>query len=158
MTSPSALRVQAALRERGIPSDVVELAASTRTAQEAAAALGCQVAQIVKSLVFRASPSDRAVLVLASGANRVDEAAVGRLLGETIGRADPAFVRDRTGFAIGGVAPTGHLESLPTFLDEDLFQFDDLWAAAGTPHAVFHITPAQLAELTGGTIAAIAPR
>ena len=158
MTSPSALRVQTALRERGIPSEVVELAASTRTAQEAANALGCQVAQIVKSLVFRATPSNRAVLVLASGANRVDEAAIGKLLGETIGRADPTFVRDHTGFAIGGVAPTGHLEPLPTFLDEDLFRYDDLWAAAGTPHAVFHITPAQLAELTGGTVANIALR
>ena len=158
MTGPSVVRVQTALRERGIPSDVVELAASTRTAQEAAAALGCQVAQIVKSLVFRASPSDRAVLVLASGANRVDEAALGKLLGESIGRADPAFVRDRTGFAIGGVAPTGHLEPLPTFLDEDLFRCDDLWAAAGTPHTVFHITPAQLAALTAGTVANIALR
>ena len=109
----------------------------------------------VKSLIFRAERSDRAVLVLASGSNRVDEAAVAALLGEPIARADPEFVRTRTGFAIGGVSPVGHLEPLPTFIDEDLLQYDTLWAAAGTPNAVFKLTPDDLVRLTGGRVARV---
>ncbi len=150
--SPSAQRVQNALAAQGVPLQVVELPHSTRTAVEAAHAIGTTVAQIVKSLIFRAPQSDRAVLVLASGVNRVDEKAVAALLGEPLGKADADFVRAKTGFVIGGVSPVGHTAPLPTFIDEDLLTFAELWAAAGTPNAVFRLTPAQLVSLTGGTV------
>jgi prolyl-tRNA editing enzyme YbaK/EbsC (Cys-tRNA(Pro) deacylase)/protein tyrosine phosphatase (PTP) superfamily phosphohydrolase (DUF442 family) len=153
--SASAPRVQYALAALGFTLAVVELPHSTRTSAEAATAVGTQVSQIVKSLIFRAERSDRGVLVLASGSNRVDEAAVAALLGEPIARADPEFVRARTGFAIGGVSPVGHLEPLPTFIDEDLLQYDSLWAAAGTPNAVFELTPNDLVRLTGGRVARV---
>ena len=152
-TAASALKVQAAL---GPAYQVLEFDASTRTAAEAAAAIGCTVAQIAKSLVFRAETSGRAALVVASGVNRVDEAKVGALLGEPIGRADADFVRAKTGFAIGGVPPVGHVEPSPTLIDDALFAFEEIWAAAGTPNAVFRLTPADLLRLTGGTKAAIA--
>lgn len=151
--SASARRVQEALRARNVAAAVVELPASTRTAKEAADAIGCTVAQIAKSLVFRARDSGRPVLVIACGTNRVDEAKVAALLGEPIGKADADFVRARTGFAIGGVPPVGHLEAPVTFVDEDLFALDRIWAAAGTPHAVFELTPADLPGLTGGVVA-----
>lgn len=153
--SPSAQRVQNALAAQGVALTVVELPQSTRTSAEAAAAVGVDVAQIVKSLIFRAPQSNRAVLVLASGANRVNEKAVAALLGEPLGKADADFVRAQTGFVIGGVSPVGHPAPLPTFIDEDLLTFDVLWAAAGTPNAVFRLTPAELVSLTGGTVAAI---
>jgi len=153
--APSAQRVQDALAAQGVPLTVVELPQSTRTAVEAAAAIGTTVAQIVKSLIFRAPHSDRAVLVLASGVNRVNEKAVAALLGEPLGKADADFVRARTGFVIGGVSPVGHSAPLPTYIDEDLLTFDELWAAAGTPNAVFRLTPAQLVSLTGGTVGKI---
>jgi len=152
-TAASALKVQVAL---GPSYQVLEFDASTRTAAEAAAAIGCTVAQIAKSLVFRAETSGRAVLVVASGANRVDEAKVGALLGERIGRADADFVRVKTGFAIGGVPPVGHSEQSPTLIDDALFAFAEIWAAAGTPNAVFRLTPADLLSLTGGIRASIA--
>jgi prolyl-tRNA editing enzyme YbaK/EbsC (Cys-tRNA(Pro) deacylase) len=113
------------------------------------------VAQIAKSLVFRAATSGRPVLVVASGANRVDEAAVGELIGEPIGKADAGFVREHTGFAIGGVAPIGHVVTPLTLVDEDLLTFDSIWAAAGTPNAVFRLTPAELLDLTGAQPAAV---
>jgi prolyl-tRNA editing enzyme YbaK/EbsC (Cys-tRNA(Pro) deacylase) len=134
--------------------EVVELPHSTRTAAEAAAAVGCEVAAIAKSLVFR-TDAGRSVLVITSGANRVDEARVGELLGEPIGRADPEFVRDATGFAIGGVPPVGHAVEPAVFIDEDLLALPEVWAAAGTPNAVFRLTPAQLVELTGGRVLAV---
>lgn len=132
-----------------------EFPAATRTSAEAAAAIGCTVGQIAKSLVFRACKSDRAVLVIASGANRVDEKAVAARLGEAIGRADADFVRARTGYAIGGVPPVGHPEPLPTYIDRDLLGYDEIWAAAGTPNAVFRVRPADLVALTGGEVADI---
>jgi prolyl-tRNA editing enzyme YbaK/EbsC (Cys-tRNA(Pro) deacylase) len=153
--SASAQRVQTALAALGFTLVVVELPQSTRTSVEAAAAVGTHVNQIVKSLIFRATETGRAVMVLASGGNRVDEAAVAALLGEPIARADPEFVRARTGFAIGGVSPVGHLEPLPTFIDEDLLTYVVLWAAAGTPNAVFKLTPDDLVRLTGGTVARV---
>ena len=153
--SPSAQRVQAALAERGFAFSVIELPASTRTAAEAAAAVGCEQAHIAKSLVFRGASSNQPVLVVASGANRVDEARVAELLGEPIAKADAAFVREATGFAIGGVPPVGHARPLATLVDEDLMQFPVIWAAAGTPHAVFRLTPAELAELCGGRVVRI---
>lgn len=145
--SPSAARVQSALESAGLSLRVRELPASTRTAAEAAAAVGCTVAQIIKSLVFRGERSGQAILILASGSNRVDEAKVAAAIGEPIQRATPEFVREQTGFAIGGVAPVGHTNPLRTLIDADLFTCEQLWAAAGTPHAVFPLTPAELRRL-----------
>ncbi len=145
--------MQAALADRGFDFMVREFPDSTRTSAEAAAAIGCEIGQIAKSLIFRAKQSDSPVLVIASGANRVDEKAVARLLGETIGRADADFVRHKTGFAIGGVPPVGHSEALTTYIDRDLLQFDRIWAAAGTPNSVFALVPGDLALLTGGKVA-----
>lgn len=149
----SARRVQAALDAQGLALKVREFPASTRTSEEAAAAIGCSVAQIAKSLVFRARDSGRPVLIVASGANRVDEKKVAAILGEKIERADPEFVRTKTGYAIGGIPPIGHLEPPITLLDQDLFQLEVIWAAAGTPNAVFQLTPADLKALTGGQVA-----
>jgi prolyl-tRNA editing enzyme YbaK/EbsC (Cys-tRNA(Pro) deacylase) len=154
--SPSAQRVQLALQEKDLSLQVVELPASSRTAVEAADAIGCQVGQIVKSLVFRTSKSNRSILVLASGANRVDENQIGTLLCEQIVKADADFVRERTGFAIGGVPPVGHLEAMLTFIDQDLLKYNEIWAAAGTPHAVFRLTPSDLTRITAGHVANIA--
>ncbi|MDH3791826.1 MAG: YbaK/EbsC family protein [Rhodospirillales bacterium] len=149
----SARRVQTALAALGFGFEVREFPDSTRTSAEAAAAIGCAVGQIAKSLVFRARQSGRPVLVIASGANRVDEKKVGRLIGEKIGRADADFVRDKTGFAIGGVPPVGHAEPPVTLIDRDLLDFEEIWAAAGTPNAVFRLAPGELAEMTGGRTA-----
>ena len=148
----SAKRVQEALAARGCAFEVREFPAGTRTSAEAAA-IGCAIGQIAKSLVFRARESGRPVLVIASGANRVDEVAVGTLLGEKIGRADADFVRAATGFAIGGVPPLGHREAPVTLIDRDLLAFQEIWAAAGTPNAVFRLKPEDLAAMTGGRIA-----
>ena len=153
--SPSAQKVQAALAARGFTLQVVELPQSTRTSAEAAAAVGCTVGQIAKSIVFRAARSRRPVLVLTSGVNRVSESAVAVLVGEPLAKADADFVRARTGFVIGGVPPVGHAESLITFIDEDLLQFAEIWAAAGTPNAVFRLTPEELVRLTEGKVAKV---
>jgi len=151
----SARRVQDALHEQGFDFEVREFPASTRTAADAAAALGCRIGQIAKSLVFRAAASARPVLVVASGANRVDEQAVAKLLGEALARADAAFVREATGFAIGGVPPLGHRTAPVSYIDRDLLAFAEIWAAAGTPNAVFRLTPRDLVAMTGGQIADI---
>lgn len=153
--APSAQRVQAALERFGLDLEVREFPAGTRTAADAAAAVGCEVAQIVKSLVFRARDSGRFVLVLASGADRVDERKVGDLLGEPVVKADAGFVRERTGFAIGGVPPVGHATEPVALIDEDLMRLPELWAAAGTPSAVFRLTPAELERITGGRVVAV---
>ena len=129
--------------------------AGTRTAADAAAAIGCDVAQIVKSLVFR-TRSGGALLVLASGGNRVDEAKVGALVAEPVSKADAAFVREVTGFAIGGVPPAGHAAPIDTLVDRDLLSLGELWAAAGTPRTVFPIAPDELVRVTGGRVADIA--
>ena len=154
--STSAQKVQAALAARGFSFEVQELNQSTRTAAEAAAAIGCDVAQIAKSILFRGESSGRAVLVIASGTNRVDEKAVAELLGEKPGKADANFVRQQTGFVIGGVPPVGHDNPITTFIDEDILAFDTIWAAAGTPFAVFRLDPKSLATLTGGQVARVA--
>jgi prolyl-tRNA editing enzyme YbaK/EbsC (Cys-tRNA(Pro) deacylase) len=153
--SPSAQKVQDALAGLGLTLQVVELPGSTRTAVEAAQAIGCQVGQIVKSLVFKGKHSERPVLVAASGPNRVDERKIEALISEPLGKADAEFVRQRTGFVIGGVPPVGHSERLETFIDQDLLQYDEIWAAAGTPHAVFRLTPADLVRITGGRVVAV---
>jgi prolyl-tRNA editing enzyme YbaK/EbsC (Cys-tRNA(Pro) deacylase) len=146
----SALRVQALLGDRFA---VLEFDEGTRTAADAAAAIGCKVAEIAKSLVFRARDSGRPVLVVASGVNRVDEKKVAALIGERIARADADFVREMTGFAIGGVPPVGHATAPVTLIDADLLFFATIWAAAGTPNAVFRLTPAELVDLTAGRLA-----
>ena len=151
----SAQKVQAALDAQGLSLQVVALPASTRTAAEAAAAVGCQVGQIAKSIVFRTGRSDRPVLVIASGSNRVNETKVAALLAEPLGKADADFVRRRTGFVIGGVPPLGHAEPLETFVDEDLLQYEEIWAAAGTPHAVFRLTPGDLVQMAGARVVKI---
>ncbi len=153
--SSSARKVQEALQTCGLSFLVVELPASTRTAREAAGAIGCQVCQIAKSLVFKGKHSGKPLLVIASGANRVDEAKVAELAGEPIEKADADFVRQHTGFSIGGVPPVGHSVSMQTWIDEGLLQHEAIWAAAGTPHAVFKLKPMDLPEMTGGEIAAI---
>ena len=152
-TATSALKVQAAL---GSDFEVLEFDASTRTAADAAEAIGCTVPQIGKSLLFRATESDRPVLVIASGSVRVDEAKVSTLLGEAIGRADAKFVREKTGFAIGGVPPIAHETQPVVFIDKSLLSFETIWAAAGTPNAVFRLSPDDLVRLSGGVIADIA--
>jgi prolyl-tRNA editing enzyme YbaK/EbsC (Cys-tRNA(Pro) deacylase) len=153
-TAPSALKVQAVL---GAEYQVLEFETSTRTSQEAAAAIGCTVAEIAKSLIFK-SAEGRAVLVIASGVNRVDEKKVQALLGQRIGRADAQFVRDRTGYAIGGVPPVGHASTPVVLIDSDLNRFAYVWAAAGTPNAVFRIAPTDLISLTRGLVADVAMR
>jgi prolyl-tRNA editing enzyme YbaK/EbsC (Cys-tRNA(Pro) deacylase) len=150
--SPSAHKVQLALEASGLALKVVELPASTRTVVEAAQAVGCEIGQIVKSLVFKTNRSERPVLILASGANRVDERKVEVHIGEELLKADANFVRHHTGFSIGGVPPVGHAEEIATFLDEDLLQYREIWAAAGTPNAVFQISPTELLRITGARV------
>lgn len=146
-------RVRAALIAAGLTPEIKEFDASTRTAADAAAAIGCTVGQIAKSLVFRGKESGRAVLVITSGANRVDEQKLSQVLGEKIGKADADFVRVETGFAIGGVAPVGHTGKAAVFIDADLMQYPDIWAAAGAPNAVFRLTPDELVQVSGGQLA-----
>jgi prolyl-tRNA editing enzyme YbaK/EbsC (Cys-tRNA(Pro) deacylase) len=152
-THPSAMRVQSVLGER---FRVVAFDASTKTSADAAAAIGCSIAQIAKSIIFRAETTGRAVLVIASGINRVDEKKIAALLGEKIGRADAEFVRASTGFAIGGVPPVGHIQPSVVFIDKDLQALATLWAAGGTPNAVFELSWDDLVTLTKGKIAEVA--
>lgn len=152
-TAPSALRVQDVL---GDGFEVLEFEESTRTAADAAAAIGCEVAQIAKSMIFRGADSDRPILVITSGSVRVDANKVSALLDEEVKRASPEFVRDNTGFAIGGVAPVAHRVEPVVLIDESLFDLDCLWAAAGTPNAVFRLLPDDLLRLTAGVVADIA--
>lgn len=150
--SHAARRVQQAILERGFDCEVIELPGSTRTALDAAAAVGCELAQIVKSLVFVTAHSRAPLLVLASGANRVDERRLAEVVGEPVGKADGDFVRAQTGFAIGGIPPLGHPRPIRTFIDADLLALAEVWAAAGTPHAVFRVKPADLQAMTGGEV------
>jgi prolyl-tRNA editing enzyme YbaK/EbsC (Cys-tRNA(Pro) deacylase) len=152
MLNLSAKKVQETLKSLGHDMQVVELPASTRTSAEAAQAVGCPVGQIAKSLVFRTAITSRPVLVVASGANRVDEGKIEALVGETVEKADADFVRERTGFAIGGVPPVGHRKKIEIYIDQDLLDYAEIWAAAGTPHAVFRLTPDELVRMTGGLV------
>ena len=151
----SAQRVQDALNEHGVACVVLELPQSTRTAQEAAEAIGCTVSQIVKSLIFQGKSSGKPILVVASGSNRVDEKRLKQLVGENIRKPNADFVREQTGFVIGGVPPLGHIQPLTTYIDEDLLQYDEIWAAAGTPNAVFKLDPGILKQITGGQLVAV---
>jgi len=153
--SSSAKKVQKFLEDLGLKGRVVELPDSTRTAIQAAEAIGCGVEQIVKSLVFKTSDSNMPILVVASGMNHVNEKMIAALCGESIEKADAEFVKEQTGFSIGGVPPAGHIEKITTFIDEDLLKFDQVWAAAGTPHAVFPLTSDELVNLTDGKIVPI---
>ncbi len=153
--SPSAQKVQDTLLALGFSNRVQELPHTTRTSAEAAQAIGCTVAQIAKSVVFKAKNSGKPVLVIASGTNRVSEKKLTAYLSEPVEKPDAEFVRQRTGFVIGGVAPVGHSEKLDIFIDEDLLQYERIWAAAGTPNAVFELTPADLVKMTGGKTVSI---
>jgi prolyl-tRNA editing enzyme YbaK/EbsC (Cys-tRNA(Pro) deacylase) len=150
--SSSAQKVQEALRQAGFSNQVIEHEATTRTAKEAAAAVGCTVGQIVKSLIFRGKQSGEPILVLASGPNRVDENLLGQAAGEQVEKPDANFVLAQTGFVIGGVPPLGHTRLLVTFIDQDLLGYDEIWAAAGTPNAVFRLTPAELQLMAPGKV------
>lgn len=151
---PLARRVQEALDRAGAGATVVEMTASTRTSEDAARALGTDVRHIAKSLVFRVG--DGLVLVIASGSDRVDLAKLSAACGAPARRADADAVKAATGFPIGGVPPLGHRTPLPTYLDRRLLALDHVWAAAGTPQAVFRTTPADLVRITGGTVADLA--
>ncbi|MGB8214894.1 MAG: YbaK/EbsC family protein [Anaerolineales bacterium] len=155
--SSSAQKIQDSLRRLGSNSVVIEFSGSTRTAQEAADQVGCQLGQIVKSMVFKGLQSNKGILVLTSGANRVDEKKISQSTGEGIGRADADFVRNTTGFAIGGVPPVGHSNSLETYMDEDLLQYPTVWAAAGTPNAVFEVAPSILVNITHAQVVCVKP-
>jgi len=150
--SSSAKKVQDVLNEQGFSFRVVELPASTRSAREAAEAVGCRVEQIAKSLIFKGKQTGDPYLVIASGINRVDEKKFSRRVGELIVKPDADYVRERTGFSIGGVPPVGHVEAIRTWIDEDLLAYDVIWAAAGTPNAVFELRAEDLQKLTNGVV------
>ncbi|WP_145411974.1 YbaK/EbsC family protein [Paenibacillus xylanexedens] len=151
----SAQQVQNKLIELGYANKVIELPDSTRTAQEAADTIGCEVSHIAKSIIFRLKNNDKPLLVIASGVNRINEKQIKTHLNENIGKADADFVREHTGFVIGGVPPLGHIESITTLIDEDLLQFKEIWAAAGHPRAVFRLTPEELVQMTKGQVISV---
>lgn len=148
-THPSAIRIQHLLKTAGLTGQVVEFEQPTRTSAEAAEAIGCAVAEIAKTVVFRGKTSGQAILVVASGDNRVCERKVALWAGEKLGRADADFVREQTGYVIGGVSPLGFSTPVRLVLDTDLQGFGRIWAAAGTPFSVFPLSPAELQKLTG---------
>lgn len=150
--SRSARRVQEALIAQGVELNIVELPVSTRTASDAAEAMGCEVGQIAKSLVLRGEDSNQTYLVITSGSNRLDLDHLAGALSEPVMMADADLVRERTGFSIGGVPPIGHMTPVFTHIDRDLLQFDFIWAAAGTPNAVFRLTPKQLLAIAGDSV------
>jgi Cys-tRNA(Pro) deacylase len=145
-------KVKDALQQQGFDCNVLELQTSTRTAAEAAQALGCKTEQIVKSLVLKTKHSRRGILVMVSGANRADLKKITDVLSEPVRMADADFVREKTGFAIGGVPPLAHLEKMDAYIDDDLMQQDVIWAAAGTPHSMFKLTPKELVQMTSGEV------
>lgn len=149
------VRVENSLRKSGFDNEIVALDATARSAKEAADSLGVEVSQIVKSVVFKGVRSGDPILVAASGDNRVDEAKIEAACGEAIERADAKFVKGKTGFSIGGVPPLAHVEKITTFVDKDLFRHDEVWAAAGHPHAVFALSPDELVKMTGGEVVAV---
>ena len=150
--NPTAQKVQDLLTSHGFSCEVIEFQESTRTAQEAADRAGCKLGQITKSLIFKGRTTGKPIMVLTSGANRVDEKLISGYAGEPIGRADADFVREVTGFAIGGVPPLGHAQKMVTYIDQDLLQFNTIWAAAGTPNAIFELTPDALQKITEGKV------
>lgn len=155
LLSPSAQKVQDALKSLGFPNQIIELQSTTRTSAEAAQAVGCRVEQIAKSIVFQGKQTHKPILVIASGPNRVNEKKIAEFVSEPLGEADADYVRNRTGFVIGGVPPIGHLEKLGIFIDKDLLQYEEIWAAAGNPNAVFRLTPSDLIKMTAGRVVTI---
>jgi prolyl-tRNA editing enzyme YbaK/EbsC (Cys-tRNA(Pro) deacylase) len=155
-THPAIVRVREALQAHGLIDRIRLLTEATHTSQAAADHLGCDVAQIAKSVIFRAKGSDRAVLVIASGRHRVDEKRVAEALGEPLGKADADFVKARTGFVIGGVAPVGHIEPPVCFIDRHLCEYSQVWAAAGLPNSLFHLTPDELQRIAPGPVIDVA--
>ncbi|MGQ9508749.1 MAG: YbaK/EbsC family protein [Thermodesulfobacteriota bacterium] len=153
--SSTAQKVQEILRSLGFQNEVVEFSITTRTSAEAAQAVGCEIGQIAKSIVFRGEKTDRPILVIASGPNRINEKRIEERISEPLGKADANFVRQKTGFVIGGVPPVGHLEKMEIFIDEDLMKYEVIWAAAGTPRAVFKLTPLELIKMTRGQVISI---
>ncbi|MGQ9636166.1 MAG: YbaK/EbsC family protein [Thermodesulfobacteriota bacterium] len=153
--SSTTQKVQEILRSLGFQNEVVEFSITTRTSAEAAQAVGCEIGQIAKSIVFRGEKTDRPILVIASGPNRINEKRIEERISEPLGKADANFVRQKTGFVIGGVPPVGHLEKMEIFIDEDLMKYEVIWAAAGTPRAVFKLTPLELIKMTRGQVISI---
>lgn len=153
--SPSPQKVQEALKALGFTNQVLELQSTTRTSAEAAQAIGCRVEQIAKSIVFRGKQTDKPILVIASGPNRVNEKRIEEFISEPLGKADADYVRKHAGFVIGGVPPIGHQEKLEIFIDEDLLKYEEIWAAAGSANAVFNLTPSDLIKMTGGRVISI---
>lgn len=153
--SPSAQKVQDILKNLGFSNQVIELESTTRTSAEAARAVGCRVEQIAKSILFQGKNTHKPILGIASGPNRVNEKRIAELISEPLGKADADYVRNHTGFVIGGVPPIGHLEKLDIFIDEDLLQYEEIWAAAGNPNAIFMLTPSDLVKMTGGRVVSI---
>ena len=153
--SRSARRVQEVLSRLGNDFEVIELPSTTRTAIDAATAIGCSVEQIAKSILFRTVNDKKPVMVIASGTNRVNESKLAEFVGEPVEKADADYVREKTGFVIGGVPPIGHAQHICTVIDEDLLALGELWAAAGTPKSVFKLSPTDLLEMTAGTVTSI---
>ncbi len=151
--SKSLTRVRAALEATGVNVDIMETGTDTRTAQQAADVAGCHVDQIAKSIIFRGETTNEAVLFLTAGGNRVSAEKASQVAQEELGKADAALIRTQTGFAIGGVSPIGHLNPIRAFIDPRLMEFDTVWAAAGTPHHIFPISPDQLILLSKATLA-----
>ena len=153
--SPSPQKVQDALKALGFSNQVLELQTTTRTSADAAQAVGCQVEQIAKLIVFQGKQTHQPILVIASGPNRVNEKRIEEFISEPLRKADADYVRTHTGFVIGGVPPIGHQEKLEIFIDEDLLKYEEIWAAAGSPNAVFSLTPSDLVKMTGGRVISI---
>jgi Cys-tRNA(Pro) deacylase len=151
----SVRKVEKALKAHGLECRVLNMKETTRSAQDAADSLGCRVEQIVKSLVFMGKKTKKAILVVASGANRVNTKKIRNLLSEPIKMADPDFVRAKTGFAVGGVPPLGHSNPLETFIDEDLLKYPEIWAAAGTSNTMFKLSPDDLQKITEGRVISV---
>lgn len=151
----SAQIVQTRLKEKGFTNEVIELPSSTRTAQEAADALGCKVDQIAKTIVFKLRERNQALLVIASGSNRINENHIGEVVGDVLDKADANFVKEETGYAIGGVSPLIENEAVEILIDEDLSQYEEIWAAAGHPKAVFQLTPNELQKITNGKLVVV---
>ncbi|MCZ2260140.1 YbaK/EbsC family protein [Sporosarcina sp. G11-34] len=147
--------IQKKFQELGHANEIKKLTDSARTAQEAADALGCEIAQIAKSIVFRLKSTGEPLLVVASGINRINEKSMAQQLNDKLGKADADFVRESTGFVIGGVPPLGHKNPVRTLIDEDLFQYETIWAAAGHPKVVFQLTPNELEKMTNGQVISV---
>lgn len=148
-------RIKEILKNFGLNCEIIEFSQTTRTSLDAAKAIGCRVEQIGKSIIFRGINSNKAYLVIASGGNRINEERFSKIVGEAIEKGNPDFVREKTGFIIGGVPPFGHKEPLETFIDEDLFLYDEIWCAGGTPNTVFKLTPQDLLKITQAKVISV---